>query len=93
MSLSKDIFERRTTTGSSPFSFLDGGFVSIIVKTLRNTNLVASRCCKMKKTPLPVDIRRSKETRKTDFALSFQCGKPSKKWSEYKVQRHIVRSM
>ena len=49
------------------FSFLDGGFahflgqlVSIIVKTLRNTNLGASRCFKMKKTSLPVDVRRSK---------------------------------
>ena len=44
-------------------SFLDGGFahifgqiVSIIVKTLRNTNLGASRCFKMKKTSLPVDL-------------------------------------
>ena len=49
------------------FSFLDSGFahflgqlVSIIVKTLRNTNLGASRCFKMKKTSLPVDVRGSK---------------------------------
>ena len=49
------------------FSFLDSGFahflgqlVSIIVKTLRNTNLVATRCFKMKKTSIPVDVRRSK---------------------------------
>ena len=49
------------------FSFLDGVFaqifgqiVSIIVTTLRNTNLGASRCFKMKKTSLPVDVRRSK---------------------------------
>ena len=53
-SLSKDVFERRTSTVSSLFfcffSFLDGWFssicgqiVSIIVKTLRNKNLVASR--------------------------------------------------
>ena len=48
-------------------SFLDGSFaqifgqiVSIIIKTLRNTNLEASRCFKMKKTSLPVDVRRSK---------------------------------
>ena len=46
------------------FSFLDGGFaqmfgqmVSIIVKTLRNKNLGASRCFKMKKTSLPVEVR------------------------------------
>ena len=67
MNLSKDVFERRTSTGSGFFSFLDSGFahflgqlVSIIVKTLRNTNLVASRCFKRKKTSLPVDVRRSK---------------------------------
>ena len=48
MNLSKDVFERRTSTGSGLFSFLDSGFahllgkhVSIIVKTLRNTNLGA----------------------------------------------------
>ena len=57
VNLSKDVFERRTSTGSVFFSFLDSGFahflgqlVSIIVKTLRNTNLKASRCFKMKKT-------------------------------------------
>ena len=67
MNLSKDVFERRASTGSGLFSFLDSGFahllgqlVSIIVKTLRNTNLGASRCFKMKKTSLPVDVRRSK---------------------------------
>ena len=46
MSLSEDIFERLTSTGGGLFfSFLDGDFaqifgqiVSIIVKTLRNTN-------------------------------------------------------
>ena len=72
VSLSKDVFERLTSTGSGLFSFLDGGFtqifgqiVSIMVKTLRNTNLVASRCFKMKKTSLPVDVRRSK----TPFSL------------------------
>ena len=66
-SLSKHVFERRASTGSGLFSFLDSGFahllgqlVSIIVKTLRNTNLGASRCFKMKKTSLPVDVRYSK---------------------------------
>ena len=51
------------------FHFLDGGFTqmfgqiaSIIVKTLTNTKLVASRCFKMKKTSLPFDVRRSKTT-------------------------------
>ena len=55
------------STGSGLFPFLHGGFaqffkqiVSIIVKTLRNTNLVALRCFKMKKTLLPVGVRRSK---------------------------------
>ena len=67
VNLSKDVFERRTSTRSGLFSFFDSGFahllgqvVSIIVKTLRNTNLGASRCFKTKKTSLPVDVRRSK---------------------------------
>ena len=67
MSLSKDVFERRKSTGGGLFSFLDGGFaqlfwqiVSLIVKTLKNTNLVASRRFKMKKPSLPFDVRRSK---------------------------------
>ena len=68
MSLSKDILsEALTSTGSGVFSFLDGGFtqifeqiVSIIVKTLKNTNLVASRSFKMKKTSLPVKVRSTK---------------------------------
>ena len=49
---------RRTSSGSGFFfSFFDGDFapgfgqiVSIIVKTLRNTSLGASRCFKTKKT-------------------------------------------
>ena len=44
----------------SDFAHFLGQLVSIIVKTLRNTNLGASRCFKMKKTSLPVDVRRSK---------------------------------
>ena len=57
----------------------------------------------MKKTLLPVDVRRSKMpllklsnivgTKKTDFALPFQCEKRSEKLSEDKVQRHIVSLM
>ena len=53
-SLSKDVFERRTSTVSSLFFFvffifgrwfssIFGQIVSIIVKTLRNKKLVASR--------------------------------------------------
>ena len=67
VSLSKDVFERRTSLESGLFSFLHGAFaqifgqiVSILVKTFRNTNLVVSRCFKMKKTSLPVGMRRSK---------------------------------
>ena len=66
VSLSKDVFERSRSTGSGIFSFVDGGFtqifgqiVSIIVKTLRNTNLEASRRFKMKQISLPVNVRRS----------------------------------
>ena len=68
MSLSEDVFDRLASTGSDLFfSFFDGGFTqmfgemaSIIVKTLRNANLVASRCFKMKKISLPFDVRSSK---------------------------------
>ena len=56
-SLSKDIFERRTSTGSELFSFLGRGFaqifgqiVSISVKTRSNTNSVMSRNIKRDKT-------------------------------------------
>ena len=45
---------------NSDFAHFLGQLVSIIVKTLRNTNLGASRCFKMKKNSLPVDVRRSK---------------------------------
>ena len=62
-----DVFERCTSTESGLFFMCGRWFwpnvaqiVSIIVKTLRNTNLVASRCFKMKKTSLPVDVRRLK---------------------------------
>ena len=68
VSLSKDVFERRTSTGSGLFFSIlvgvspqiFGQVVCLIVKTLGNTNLVPSRCLKMKKTSLPVDVRRSK---------------------------------
>ena len=42
------------------FFFNFGQIVSMIVKTLGNTNFAASSCFKMKKTSLPVDVRRSK---------------------------------
>ena len=65
--VSKDVFEQCMSTGSGLFFIFDvcfvqmfGQIISIRVKTLRNTNLVASRCFKMKKTSLPVDMRRSK---------------------------------
>ena len=66
-SLSNNVFERRTSTGSGLFSFLDGGFAqifcqiaSITVKKLRNTNFISSRHVKRENTSLPVDVRRSK---------------------------------
>ena len=66
-SLSNDVFERRTSTGSGPFSFLDDGFaqifsqiVSIRVKKLSNTNCIASRHITREKSSLPVDVRCSK---------------------------------
>ena len=67
LSVSKGVFEQCTSTGNGLFSFLDSGFplffvqiVAVIVKTLKNTNLVASMCFKIKKTSLPLDLRRSK---------------------------------
>ena len=55
-SLSNDVVERRTSTGSGLFALLSpdfeqflGQIVSISVKTLSNTNLVSSRMLKEKK--------------------------------------------
>ena len=66
-SLSNNVFERRTSTGSGLFSFFDGGFAqifsqiaSITAKKLRNTNLISSRHVNRENTSLPVDVRRSK---------------------------------
>ena len=66
-SLSTDVFERRTSTGSGPFSFLDDGFaqifsqiVSIRVKKLSNANCIASRHITREKSSLPVEVRCSK---------------------------------
>ena len=66
-SLSNNVFERRTSTGSGLFSFFDGGFAqifcqiaSITVKKLRTTNFISSRHVKGENTSLPVDVRRSK---------------------------------
>ena len=66
-SLSNDVFERRTSTGSCPFSFLRDGFaqifsqiVSIRVKKLSNTNYIASRHITREKSSFPVDVRCSK---------------------------------
>ena len=66
-SLSSNVFERRTSTGSGLFSNFDGGFAqifsqiaSITVKKLRNTNFISSRHVKRENTSLPVDVRPSK---------------------------------
>ena len=67
MSLSNDVFERRTSTGSGLFALLGsvfeqilGQIVSLRVKTLSNTNLVASRHINAEKSSLPVDMHRPK---------------------------------
>ena len=67
MSLSNNVFERRTSTGSGLFSFFDDVFAqifsqiaSITVEKLRNTNFISSRHVKRENTSLPVDVRRSK---------------------------------
>ena len=66
-SLSSDVFERRTSTGNGLFALLSrdfeqifGQIVSVRIKTLGNTNMVASRLIKREKGSLPVDVRRSK---------------------------------
>ena len=65
--LSSDVFERRTSTESGLLALLScnfdhifGQIVSIRVKTLSNTNMVASRLIKREQGSLPVDVRRSK---------------------------------
>ena len=67
-SLSKDVFERRTSTGSGPFPLMGSGLASIFgqivstrIKTLSNTNLVASSHIIKEKASLPVDVRRSEK--------------------------------
>ena len=66
-SLSNDVLERRMLNGSGRFALLSPGFeqmfgqiVSIRMKTIGNTNMVASRLIKREKGSLPVDVCRSK---------------------------------
>ena len=66
VSPSLHVFERRTSTGSGLFALFRGDFdqilgqiVSLRVKTLRNTNLIASRQIKIEKVSLPVYVPRS----------------------------------
>ena len=60
-------YQRRTSTGSWFFALLScdfeqafGQIVSIRIKTLGNTNMVALRLSKTEKGSLPVDVPRSK---------------------------------
>ena len=69
-SLSKDVFERRTSTGSEPFSliiFLDGTkFVFISVFTLIETmcsEIWSKTRLESAKSPFPVDVRGSKRNK------------------------------
>ena len=66
-SLSKDVLERRTSSGNGPFPFLGSGFAQILgkifstrIKTLSNTNLLASRHIIREKNSLPVEVLRPK---------------------------------
>ena len=77
-SLSSDVFERRTSTGSGRFALLSrdfkqifGQIVSIRIKTLGKTNTVASRLIKRGKGSLRVDVRRSK-TSLLKLAIIYQ---------------------
>ena len=60
VSLSKDVFKWRTSTGSGFLSFMGSRLHSS--KETFNTNFLAWRYFKMKNTSLPVDERRSKTT-------------------------------
>ena len=64
VSLTKDDFELRNSTGSGLFELFSrdfkqilGQIVSIRVKILRHTNVVASRQIKREESSLPVDVR------------------------------------
>ena len=66
-SKSNDVFERRASTRSSLFEFYGrdfeqilGQIVSVRVKTLSNTDLVAKRHINSEKGLLPIDVGRSK---------------------------------
>ena len=67
-SLSRDVFERRTSTESGLFALLSRNFENIfgqivsirVKKKLSITNMVASGHIKREKDSLPVDVRRSK---------------------------------
>ena len=66
-SLSKDVVERRMSTGSGLFALLGRDFEQLLrqisstsVKTLSNANLVSSRHIKREKGSLPVDFPPSK---------------------------------
>ena len=81
-SLSKEVYERRTSTGSGPFSSLDDGFaqifnqiVSIRVKKLSNTNFISSRHIKREKSSLPFDVRRSKTSLLNNYFTRLVCCK------------------
>ena len=69
VSLSKDVFERRKSTGSGPLPFMGSGLpgifgqiVSVRIKTLSNTFFVASSHIIKEKASLPVDVRRSEKS-------------------------------
>ena len=77
-----EVYERRTSTGSGPFSSLDDGFaqifnqiVSIRVKKLSNTNFISSRHIKREKSSLPVDVRRSKTSLLNNYSTRLVCCK------------------
>ena len=67
-SLSRDVFERRTSIRNGRFALLSrdfeqifGQIVSIRIKILGNTNTVASRLIKREKGSLPVDVRDTRQ--------------------------------
>ena len=83
-SLSSDVFERRTSTGSDPFSLLISLDATIFVlpSVLILTETICPKICsksrlKSAKSPFPVDVRRSKTSLLKLPIVNIQSQNPS----------------
>ena len=92
VSLSKDVFERRTSTGRGLFAFLSSSLVHILrqivsinVRTLSNSNLVVTSHIKRNRASLPVDSCHSKTpwVKRITQAPARKNRHPPGKWLSY----------